>query len=78
MCRILATKFREYQLKDLQQFDSGKLWPTYTIPDAIPDAKLAENTANDPGVFNPTDWDRLTLPPFEEANYRDAEWDFPK
>jgi len=33
MCKILAAKFRDYQLRDLQEFDSNKLKRTYEIPD---------------------------------------------
>ncbi|KAM0271130.1 hypothetical protein ACHAQH_009197 [Verticillium albo-atrum] len=33
MCKILAAKFRDYQLKDLQKFDDDKLKRTYEIPD---------------------------------------------
>ncbi|KAJ3541003.1 hypothetical protein NM208_g2918 [Fusarium decemcellulare] len=32
MCKILAAKFRDYQLKDIQRFDENKLQPTYGIP----------------------------------------------
>jgi len=31
MCKILASKFRAYQLRDLQKFDEDKLKPTYGI-----------------------------------------------
>jgi hypothetical protein len=31
MCKILASKFRAYQLRDLQRFDEDKLKPTYGI-----------------------------------------------
>jgi len=32
MCKILAAKFRDYQLRDLQKFDEDKLKQTYDIP----------------------------------------------
>ena len=34
MCRILGEKFREYQLRDLQEFDADKQRQTYSIQDA--------------------------------------------
>ncbi|KAK3381257.1 kinase-like domain-containing protein [Podospora didyma] len=50
MCRILATKFREYQLRDVQKFNQDKLKPTYEIPALSNDLEKEHDYVSDVGA----------------------------
>jgi hypothetical protein len=44
MCKVLAEKFRDHQLRELQQFDTARL--TYSIPDREMELFLKDDRAD--------------------------------
>lgn len=65
MCKILAAKFRDYQLKDVQKFDEDKLRRTYEIPDYNDLSATGKALDHLPGVG-----DELSA----ELDVYDGEW----
>ena len=57
ICKILAAKFRDYKLKDIQKFDEDKMKPTYAFTDPVkpPGMEKANNYVGHVGADVLTD-----------------------
>ncbi|CAM1510081.1 Fc.00g004160.m01.CDS01 [Cosmosporella sp. VM-42] len=77
MCRILAAKFREYQLRDVQQFDEANVKPTYGIPLNKNAPKTVTGQDNYLGLFDPENsYDQLIMG-WDNAESQVGTWDDP-